>query len=166
MPQEIERKFLVFSLPEWLDLKDTPHQQIRQGYLSIGVDGSEVRLRQAGDIYLQTVKSGSGLVRGEWEVQIPKGVFQAFWPATKDRRISKLRYQVTLSDQATPRLAQLDIYAGELSGLMVAETEFSSLESSSQFTVPKWFGTEVTADPDYKNQSLALKGLPGSFQRR
>ena len=42
-PQEIERKFLVKSLPE--NLEQYPHKDIVQGYLAITEDGMEVRLR-------------------------------------------------------------------------------------------------------------------------
>jgi len=45
-PQEIERRFLIRSLPENLD--HYPHEDIVQGYLAIAEDGTEVRLRQKG----------------------------------------------------------------------------------------------------------------------
>jgi len=40
---EIERKFLVNELPN--NLEQFPHKNIVQGYLAIGTDGTEVRLR-------------------------------------------------------------------------------------------------------------------------
>jgi CYTH domain-containing protein len=55
-PKEIERKFLVRSLPE--NLEPYPHTDIEQGYLAISEDGAEVRIRRKGKEYFQTVKSG------------------------------------------------------------------------------------------------------------
>jgi CYTH domain-containing protein len=42
MSVEIERKFLVTSLPEAIDRYR--HERIMQGYVVVGADGSEVRL--------------------------------------------------------------------------------------------------------------------------
>jgi CYTH domain-containing protein len=39
--------------------------------------------------------------------------------------------------------------------------EFTSARESAQFTVPPWFGNEVTEDEAYKNVNLALHGKPG-----
>ena len=51
---EIERKFLVDRLPDGLGEGD----RIEQGYLAIGDDGVEVRVRRRGDDMTLTIKSG------------------------------------------------------------------------------------------------------------
>ncbi len=51
---EIERKFLVKSLPE--DINSFPHKQISQGYIS-DINPS-IRIRQLDDKYILTIKSG------------------------------------------------------------------------------------------------------------
>jgi len=66
--QEIERKFLVESLPE--NLEQYPHKEVVQGYLAITEDGTEVRLRQKGSKYFQTVKSGSGKTRFDQRLKL------------------------------------------------------------------------------------------------
>jgi CYTH domain-containing protein len=53
---------------------------------------------------------------------------------------------------------ELDVYQGSLAGLVVAEIEFESVEESQRFSLPSWFGTEVTEDKHYKNSHLAMKG--------
>ena len=63
MSLEIERKFLVTSLPGAMDRY--PHEHIIQGYVAVGADGSEVRLRRKGQKYFETVKLGWGGVRSE-----------------------------------------------------------------------------------------------------
>ena len=67
MSLEIERKFLVTSLPGAMD-RD-PHEHIIQGYVVVGADGSEVRLRRKGQKYFETVKLGRGEVRSELDLK-------------------------------------------------------------------------------------------------
>jgi adenylate cyclase len=154
MSLEIERKFLVTSLPEAIDRH--PHERIIQGYLVVGVDGSEVRLRRKGQRYFETVKLGRGEVRSELEIELTAAQFDTLWEANSGRRIEKTRYEVPQEG----RIIEVDVYHGELAGLVIAECESASAEESRRFVPPEWFGKEVTDDPAYKNQSLAVHGRP------
>ena len=158
--QEIERKFLVKSLPE--NLEQYPHKDIVQGYLAITEDGTEVRLRQKGEKYFQTVKSGSGKTRFESEVEITEEQFNSLWEATKGKRVEKTRYEIPHESG----LIELDVYHGGLDGLLSAEMEFSSEDDSNKFIAPEWLNEEVTDDKRYKNQDLALHGVPKRKQPR
>jgi adenylate cyclase len=74
MGQEIEKKFLLSSLPVGV----ANPVVIKQGYLSTG--DPEVRVRQKGTKFFATAKSGDGLVREEKEEEMertPK--FNNFW---------------------------------------------------------------------------------------
>lgn len=152
--QEIERKFLVNELPE--NLNQYSSKDIIQGYIAIGTDGTEVRLRKKGEKYFQTVKSNGDKIRFETEIEITKGQFDSLWKITQSKRLEKTRYEIPLEN----RVIELDIYLGNLAGLVSAEVEFSNEEESNNFTPPKWFGQEITGEKGYKNQSLALYGLP------
>ena len=55
---------------------------------------------------------------------------------------------------------RVDVYAGELSGLVVAEIEFSSEEESERFEAPDWLGRELTGEREFENATLAQEGLP------
>lgn len=154
MGTEIERKFLVGRLPEALDRY--PCTPIRQGYLIAGDDGVELRIRQKGEAYYQTVKMGEGLSRTEIEILLSESQFTDLWPHTHGRRVSKTRYQVPLGDF----IAELDRFDGELSGMLMVEVEFPTVDASRQFTPPDWFGKEVTDDKRYKNKWLAAHGIP------
>ncbi|MGO9973831.1 MAG: CYTH domain-containing protein [Solirubrobacteraceae bacterium] len=154
-PVEIERKFLVDSLPA--DLASHPSRPIMQGYLAVGSDGSEVRLRRAAERLLLTAKRGSGLVRGEYEIELTTEQFDVLWPATEGRRVLKTRHELPL---AGGLVIELDVYEGALAGLCVAEVEFRDPDSAAQFVAPAWLGREVTEDDAYKNRRLALDGLP------
>ena len=152
---EVERKFLV---PETPDLAGTDSDEIEQGYLAIGAEG-EVRLRRKGEQLVLTAKRGSGISRDEAEVELDRESFEGLWPLTEGRRIEKTRYEIALDGGPT---VELDVYTGVLAGLVVAEVEFGSEEDADAFDGPEWLGREVTDDPRFKNQRLAMDGAPCS----
>ena len=53
MADEIELKFLVKQMPD--RLSDFEVHQIKQGYVSLGEDGTEVRLREKDGKFILTV---------------------------------------------------------------------------------------------------------------
>ncbi len=150
---EIERKWSVVELP---CLVTVPGEAIRQGYTSITKDGVEVRVREKGHRYFQTIKGDGELIRTEVEFPLERDQFDALWPRTEGRRIEKTRYAVPHNGANI----EIDVYHGSLQGLVVAEVEFSSLQEAEQFVPPAWFGREVTNDKRYKNKTLAVEGLP------
>jgi adenylate cyclase len=116
-----------------------------------------VRIRRRnGDAWL-TVKSGGGRVRVEEEIVIDAERFERLWPLTEGLRIEKRRYEI---DAGGGLVIELDVYAGALDGLLVAEVEFDSEEDAEAFAPPDWFGDDVTEDVRYKNQRLARDGAP------
>lgn len=147
---EIERKWLVLQAPA--DALAAPSERIEQGYLTIGSAGAETRLRRRGESCWLTVKSGVGVSRAEHEVELTAAQFDALWPATEGARLVKRRHLVPSEGV----LIELDVYEGALSGLLVAEVEFDDPWGAESFAPPHWFGLEVTDDPAYKNQRLAL----------
>lgn len=153
--REIERKFLVEELPAGLDR--WPATAVEQGYLAIEGDATEVRLRRSADRRVLTVKQGSGRDRREEEVDVSPDAFERLWPLTAGRRIAKTRYAV---DAGSGLTIELDVYAGDLDGLATAEVEFAAGEDAEAFDAPPWLGAEVTDDPRYKNQALAVSGRP------
>jgi CYTH domain-containing protein len=152
---EIERKFLVAEPPS--DLDRWPSSAIEQGYVAIAADGTEVRVRRRRGAAELTIKSGGGRARAEEEIAIESDRFERLWPLTEGRRIEKTRYEVDADAGAT---IELDVYAGALDGLVVAEVEFDSEAAADAFEPPDWFGAEVTDDARYKNQRLACDGAP------
>jgi CYTH domain-containing protein len=152
---ERERKFLVASLPS--DLDQHRSSRIMQGYLVIGADGSEARVRRRDERTVLTIKQGSGLERREEEIEIAPGQFEQLWPLTEGRRIEKTRYEIPLSEGL---VLELDVYVGVLAGLLIAEVEFPTRGAAERFAAPAWLGREVTDDDAYKNRRLAVDGLP------
>ena len=154
---EIERKFLVDALPDGLEA--TRADRIEQGYVAIGADGVEVRVRRRAGTSTLTVKSAPGERRIEEEIPIDDRRFASLWSLSEGRRIGKTRHLVPLGSGLT---AELDVYDGPLEGLLTVEVEFPSLAASAAFVPPPWVGREVTGDPRYANQSLALHGPPAT----
>ncbi len=152
--KEIERKFLLSQMPD-IPLQSTV--SVRQGYITESEDSVEVRLRQKGDRFFMTVKKGQGLVREEGEISITPEDFNRLWPMTRGRQVEKTRSK---SDLGNGLVAEIDVFSGDLEGLMLCEVEFKDPDQAEQFTPPWWFGTDVTQDSRYKNKSLAQKGIP------
>jgi len=154
---EIERKFLVAEVPA--DLDRHPARPVRQGYLAVEPGGGEVRVRQIGDATVLTVKRGEGRTRVEEEVPIEAGAFERLWPLTEGRRVEKVRHLVPAGDGL---VLEVDVYEGDLAGLVVAEVEFPSEAVADAWAPPAWLGAEVTADERYKNHRLASDGVPAA----
>jgi adenylate cyclase len=149
---EVERKFLVHDPP---DLDGVPADEIDQGYLAIGSE-DEVRLRRKGDRLLLTAKRGGGLAREEAEIELDREAFDRLWPLTEGRRLHKRRHVLPQGDLEI----EVDVYAGDLDGLVVAEIEFPTEEAARAFEPPEWLGEDVTGDPRYLNETLAAEGAP------
>jgi adenylate cyclase len=152
--EEVERVFKVRRIPG--DIEKYPSENIVQGYLAVDSTGAEVRLRKIGERYFETYKGAGRLQRRELEIEVSRDQFDTLWPGTDGRRIEKTRYQIDARGQKI----ELNLFRGELEGLVLAEVEFPSRQKSEEFQPPDWFGEEVTKDSRYKNQNLAQKGTP------
>jgi adenylate cyclase len=116
-----------------------------------------VRVRRRGGRTWLTVKSGAGRVRVEEEIEIDGDRFERLWLLTEGRRLEKTRYEIDAGDGV---VIELDVYSGDLDGLVTAEVEFDSEEAAEAFEPPGWLGEDVTEDLRYKNQRLAREGAP------
>jgi adenylate cyclase len=153
---EIERKFLVRSLPQ--NLEDFPHKQISQSYLSTPGTFPVMRVRRYGDEYLLTIKKRveESLSCHEVEFPIEPEIFAQLKIMAEGRDIEKTRYRIPWENKTV----ELDIFSGRLNGLIMAEIEYSSLEEATLIPIPDWFGEEVTQDRRYSNNHLSEYGLP------
>ena len=148
---EIERKFLLSHIPTLTDLDS---KQIKQAYISTS---PVIRIRQLDNLYFLTVKSHGHMAREEFEMAISEEEFDTLLKKVDSNVISKTRYYIPLHDNLT---AELDMYYDNLEGLSTVEVEFSSIDEANNFTPPNWFGLDVTNTKEYKNNYLALYGLP------
>jgi CYTH domain-containing protein len=147
MGLEIERKFLVKGV---LWRNDTG-VLYRQGYLNREA-ARTVRVRVAGDAAFLTIKGKSlGATRAEFEYPIPLADAQALLSLCDGPLIEKTRFIVHHAGHRW----EVDEFAGDNAGLVVAELELASEDEA--FVPPDWVGDEVTDDPRYFNSRLATR---------
>jgi adenylate cyclase len=147
--KEIERKFWVHSLPS--DYDKWPCTSIRQGYLSIDPNGTEVRIRKEDEDCTLTVKSGKGLTRTEISLDLTLNEYSSLWPLTSDRKIFKKRYKIKNEETL---LLELDVFEGSLEGLFVVEIEFPSTKDASLFSPLAWMTREITGLESFYTRNL------------
>lgn len=144
---EIERKFLVVG-DSWRSLASG--KVYRQGYIStIGL--TTVRVRTVGDQGYLTIKGAvEGITRSEFEYPIPKVDADTMLSTLCDLPlIEKTRYRI----EQNGLVWEVDEFAGENDGLVLAEVELSDAEQA--IDLPEWLGAEVSGDPRYFNSNLA-----------
>jgi CYTH domain-containing protein len=157
MAREVERKFLVrdggwkASVVEAL--------VIRQFYLA-ALPGRSIRVRvtDAARAMLTLKFGGETRIRDEFEYEIPLRDAEAMENFAVGRVIEKSRHIVRHHEL----IFEVDVFAGELSGLVLAELETD--DPVTDDALPAWLGREVTGDPAYYNATLALRA-PGPGQR-
>ncbi len=146
---EIERKFLIDTLPE--NISQYPFRQLEQGYLCTE---PVVRIRREDDDYYLTYKSKGLMVREEYNLPLTKDAYQHLLPKIDGILITKKRYLIPLSEKLT---IELDIFEDALAPLVLTEVEFTSEEEANAFTPPEWFGEEVTYSTKYHNSTLSQR---------
>lgn len=145
--KEIERKFLVHTIPEG------NHEVlgIEQYYVW---HSPEIRLRRCNYDYIKTIKSGSGIEREEENTLISSSEFYDRQSEMIGRTVEKDLVLIPIHNNLT---AEVSIYKNRLDGLKVVEVEFESMEQAQEFIPPEWFGEEVTGREEYRNFTLAVR---------
>lgn len=146
---EIERKYLVRSLPENLEKYEL--KRISQGYICTN---PVVRIRRSNDDYFLTYKSKGLMAREEYEMPLTAEAFEHMLPKIDGILIDKIRYMIPLDEK---HVAELDIFQGTLAPLRLVEVEFESIEDANAFVPPVWFGDDVTNSGEYHNSNLSKK---------
>ena len=144
---EIERKFLIDSLPEHLD--DFPHKELEQAYLCTN---PVVRVRREGEEYVLTYKSGGLMMREEYNLPLNQEAYEHLLKKADGIVISKTRYILPEKDGLR---IELDVFHGKHDGLILAEVEFPTEEAANAYCPPEWFGEDVTYSTKYHNSNLS-----------
>lgn len=150
MGREIERKFRVRG-DDWRRRAESV-RAIRQGYLAAEKERS-VRVRVEGSGATLTVKGKTeGAVRAEYEYEIPRADAEAMLDSLcLLPLIEKTRHLV----RHAGRVWEVDEFAGENAGLVVAEVELEAEDAG--VSLPDWVGEEVTGDPRFYNANLVAR---------
>lgn len=144
---EIERKYLIHTLPDHLE--QYPKRELEQGYLCTA---PVVRIRKDNERYELTYKSKGLMVREEHNLPLTEEAYIHLKTKIDGRLISKTRYLIPLGETL---IVELDVFHGDLAPLLLAEVEFPDEESANRFTPPDWFGEDVTFSSKYHNSNLS-----------
>lgn len=148
MATEIEHKFLLKN-DNWRE-KVSYRAIYKQGYLT-SQPTSSIRVRISDKQAWLNIKSATiGTQRSEYEYEIPLcDAEEILENLCLKPVIEKIRYFI----KHESHLWEIDEFAGENAGLIVAEIELNSQDEA--FEKPDWLGKEVTQDVRYYNNNLA-----------
>lgn len=156
MSIEIERRWLV-EYPVIYHLGKP--SQIDQHYLG---NGYRVRkeVSPSGEIvFTKTIKTTINHVANEeHEEIIDKAEYERLMK-TSTRRIAKNRYRID-HEGLVIELDQIFLMGSNV--VWIAEVELET--EDQEFTIPLWFGKEITGDKSYSNYSLASMTTPPVFK--
>lgn len=162
---EIERKFLLKSLPDNLDTY--PCHKIEQAYLCVD---PVVRVRKEDASYYMTYKGAGMMTREEHSLDLTEESYYHLRAKADGNVISKTRYLIPLKDPgfkegfpAPPAdytlTIEIDVFEHPFAPLIVAEVEFGSKDAAEAFVPPDWFGEDVTYRKEYHNSYMAMMDL-------
>lgn len=157
MYRETKRRWLLDEPPK--RIRGLPGSRIELGFLAVEAQGEDVRLRRQAGRSTLTVTRSSDPEPSSVEIALTDAQFENLWPATVGSRLVKTRYRWLLParDRVT---AHVDVYEGDLEGLILVGVTFESKEKGGKFRPLQVFGREVTRDPRYDDRSLAREGRP------
>lgn len=153
---EIERKYAIMELPGDLSLYHC--KSIEQGYLC---HNPILRIRKSNENYILTYKSKIGIdaytkegaiVNNEVELPLTREAYETLMKKTEGNIIHKKRYLIPIHDGLT---VELDIFEGQLEGLIFAEVEFPDEAAADSFSAPDWFGKDLSGDKRFSNYHLS-----------
>lgn len=151
---EIERKFKVKYIPN--KIEECEKEEIEQGYLCIK---PTVRIRKNDNEYTLNYKwkdknviEQKAIQNIEYEMPLTKENYEHLFQKVDNHMIIKTRYRVPIDEKL---IAEIDVFHGNLEGLIFAEVEFPDIESSENFVRPDWIGEDISFDKRYDNTLLS-----------
>jgi adenylate cyclase len=136
MTREVERKFLLGSLPS--DIDATSKITYERYFLEVE-PGREVRIQRKGDeLYREVKTTNSELVSDKEAAPLTAKEFDELRQSAIGS-IERDSYMITGVQNASVK-----IYHGRFEGLIRAEIEFPNTDAASHFSPPDWFGPEIT----------------------
>lgn len=154
--EELERKFLVRRVPQYMREFYVDTKLITQNYIYVDLE-AEIRIREeillsSGDTrYYEIKKIGNGAKRKEFITEITREIAEPFL-LNSYYAISKQR-DVYFYDG---KFITVDFYDEELipEGLIVAEIEFPTEGEMVLFRPYNWFIKEVTDDERFRDKNI------------
>lgn len=151
---ELELTYLAKELPR--DLASKPNKLLVDVYYPSEDPHPLLRIRQKGDTYEITKKvmangtDSSHML--EHTIQLTAEEFAAL-TAAPGKRVAKRRYDYEYQG----RKAEIDVFEGELSGLVVVDFEFTDRDDQLAFQMPNFCLADVTQEAFIAGGKLAGK---------
>jgi CYTH domain-containing protein len=152
---EWERRFLLSRFPA--DVVITDVRQITDRYL----DGTTLRLRKMigseGSVAFKLTQKRSHHAAGAFQgklttIYLTEEEYNVL-AALPAHAVEKTRYSV-------PPFG-IDVFTGNLAGLILAEAEFRSAEEAAALMLPPFLAHEITSDPRFTGGALSLTTREG-----
>ena len=140
MHDEFELTYLIKELP--LGVKDSPHKEILDIYIPAHAEHTILRIRKSGDTYEITKKQPAHGIDSSHQIEntIPLSREEfADLSVMTGKRIEKTRYYY----QENSVTYEVDVFKGDLAGLVVVDVEFKSNEQKDRFVPPTWVLADV-----------------------
>lgn len=151
---ELELTFLAKELPK--NIKTVKPTRIIDIYIPDTPKHSHLRLRQKGDKYEMTKKmpivEGDASEQIEQTISLTKDEFIALSSCSK-KRVAKDRYNVEIEG----KVAEIDVFIGDLKGLVLMDFEFNTIAEKSAFKIPSVALADVTQEDFIAGGLLAGK---------
>jgi len=151
---ELELTYLAKEIPK--DLNKFECKRIVDIYFPKSDLDRKIRLRQNGDKYEITkkypLKGRDSSVQVEETINLTKEEFEEFL-VIEGLRLEKRRYNYNCNG----RIAEVDVFEGDLKGLVVVDFEFQTEDEMKKFQMPNFCLVEVTQEKFLSGGSLAGK---------
>jgi CYTH domain-containing protein len=140
---ELEKTYLAKYLPD--GLVDCESKEIIDIYISALSHHPKLRIRKNGDKFEMTkkkpVNDGDASHQEEQTIILSKDEFEAL-NQIEGKRTHKIRYYFDFAGQA----AEVDVFHDLLSGLVLVDFEFETIEEKNIFEMPDFCLAEVTQE--------------------
>lgn len=151
---ELELTYLAKRLPQ--GLRDCPSKQIVDCYFPVSAEHPTLRLRRSGDAFEMTKKlmaegtDSSNMI--EHTIDLDAAEYADIAKAG-GKRVAKRRYYYRFDG----RQAEIDVFEGDLQGLVLVDFEFTNREEQLQFQLPDFCLADVTQEAFIAGGVLAGK---------
>ena len=138
---ELEKTYLAKFLP---DLKKCKSKEIIDIYLPKSAKHPVLRIRKNGDKFEMTKKQPTGedkTIQEEQTIILTKEEFQEL-SSLEGKRVHKIRFYFPYNG----RTAEIDVFQGDLKGLVLVDFEFESEQEKQAFEKPDFCLVEVTQE--------------------
>ena len=152
---ELELTYLARLLPA--EIKDAVPEKLVDIYVPEDSEFPILRLRRRGNAYEITKKvavaENDFSAHIEHTISLSRDEYEAL-SKSSNRIVRKLRYSIAFEGH----LAEIDIFQGDLMGLVTVDFEFKSEKDKASFTPPSYCLADVTQEKFILGGQLAGKG--------